>query len=305
MAAADVDAYAGPLAQFFAHGLRSPILRRPDEEGLEYEEVWFPSLDGLHVVLEGWYIPAKGSNKLIIANHPMPCNRSGYPGHLPGFEMFGGFEVNFIKDYKALHDAGYNVLCYDLRNHGRSGAGSGGIVGIGLFEARDVVGSIQYARSRPDTAHMEIGLLSRCLGANSTIVAFDKFPGYLKDIKALIALQPVSSRVFVEVGAKNAGLDPKAAAEAFDTKIFHLTGLHIDELTPIPYTKAVTVPTMVAQVHRDSSVVPDDIQTIYDGIGAREKELFWIEGTTRRFDGYNYFGEHPERMLGWFDKYMS
>ncbi|RAH50702.1 alpha/beta hydrolase [Aspergillus brunneoviolaceus CBS 621.78] len=281
MAAADVDAYAGPLAQFFAHGLRSPILRRPGEEGLQYEEVWFPSLDG--VVLEGWLIPAKGSNKLIIANLPGPPPR----------------------DNKALHDAGYNVLCYDLRNHGRSGAGSGGIVGIGLFETRDVVGSIQYARSRPDTAHMEIGLLGRCLGANSTSVAFDKFPGYLKDVKALIVLQPVFSRVFVEVGTKNAGLDPKAAAEAFETKIFHMTGLQIDELTPIPYTKAVTVPTLVAQVHRDVCVVPDDVQAIYDGIGAREKELFWIEGTTRRFDGYNYFGEHPERMLQWFNKYMS
>ncbi|OGM42803.1 hypothetical protein ABOM_008986 [Aspergillus bombycis] len=219
----------------------------------------------------------------------MPCNRSGYPGHLPGFQIFGGFGVSFIKDYKALHDAGYNVLCYDLRNHGRSGAGSGGIVGIGLFEARDVAGSIKYARSRPDTAHMEIGLLSRCLGANSTIVACEKFP----------------HRVFVEVGAKNAGLDPKEAAQAFDTKIFHITGLHIDELSPIPYTKAVNVPTLVAQVHKDSSVVPDDVQTIYDGIGTREKELFWIEGTTRRFDGYNDFGEHPEKMLEWFNKYMS
>ncbi|RZK59345.1 MAG: hypothetical protein EOP27_00305 [Rhodococcus sp. (in: high G+C Gram-positive bacteria)] len=24
---------------------------------------------------------------------------------------------------------------------------------------------------------------------------------------------------------------------------------------------------------------------------------FWIEGTTERFRGYNYFGEHPELML--------
>jgi hypothetical protein len=30
----------------------------------------------------------------------------------------GGFEVNFLPEYKALHDAGYNILCYDIRNHG-------------------------------------------------------------------------------------------------------------------------------------------------------------------------------------------
>ncbi|KAL4883641.1 alpha/beta-hydrolase [Aspergillus karnatakaensis] len=298
-----ITSFVEPLAGLFAHSLRSPILRRPDEEGLEYEEVWFPSLDG--VILEGWFIPAKGSNKLIIANHPLPCNRSGFPGHLPGFGLFGGFEVSFIDDYKILHDAGYNVLCYDLRNHGRSGAGSGGICGIGLLECRDVVGSIKYAQSRPDTAHMEIGLLSRCLGANSTIVAASRYPEYFRDVKALIALQPVSSRVFVETGAKNSGLDPVKAAEAFDTKIFHLTGFRLDELSPKPYTKDLNIPTLVAQVHKDITVEPSDVQAIYDGIRSEVKELIWIEGTTRRFDGYKYFAEHPQKMVGWFDRFFS
>ena len=26
-----------------------------------------------------------------------------------------------------------------------------------------------------------------------------------------------------------------------------------------------------------------------------------IEGTDLRFQGYNYFGEHPELLLEWFD----
>lgn len=283
--------------------MRSPILRRPDEEGLEYEDIWFPSLDG--IILEGWFIPAKDSDKLIIANHPMPCNRYGYPGHLPGFTQFGGFECNFLKDYKRLHDAGYNVLCYDLRNHGRSSAGSGGICGIGQLECRDVVGSVQYARSCPDTAGMKIGLLSRCLGANATIVAFSRFPEYFIDIKALIALQPVSTRAFVETGAGAAGFAARAVATQFDTAIHNLTGFHIDELSPIPYAQDVKVPTLVAQVHQDSMTHPSDVQTILDKIGTEEKDLFWIEGTTRRFDGYNYFGEHPERMTAWFNKYLG
>ncbi|KAH8683666.1 Alpha/Beta hydrolase protein [Ilyonectria robusta] len=297
-----VTAFVDPFAQLFAHSLRSPILRYPSEEGLEFEEVWFPSLDG--VVLEGWFIPCKGSDKLIIANHPMPCNRYGYAGHLPGFTLFGGFECSFIKDYKHLHDSGYNVLCYDLRNHGRSGTGSGGVVGCGQLECRDVVGSILYARSRPDTKGMAIGLLSRCLGANSTIIAISRYPQYFTDIKALLALQPVSARAFIGKGAENAGVDKEEALKEFDTNIFHRTGLHLDELSPIPHAKDVKIPTLVAQVHRDLSTYPEDVQEIYDKLGAKEKELFWIEGTTRRFDGYNYFGSHPERMLGWFKKHF-
>ena len=71
-------------------GRRAPVLRRPDEVGLDYEDVFFPSMDG--VPLEGWFIPAD-SDRLIIHNHFLPGNRYGYPGHLPEFGGLGGFEV--------------------------------------------------------------------------------------------------------------------------------------------------------------------------------------------------------------------
>lgn len=101
--------------------------------------------------------------------------------------------MNFLPHYKALHDAGYNVLCYDMRNHGRSGTGSGGVVGIGLLEYRDIVGSIRYAKSRKDTCDMKVSLLSICLGGNSAIVAYDKHPEDFKNIVSMVLLQPVSA----------------------------------------------------------------------------------------------------------------
>ncbi len=57
--------------QRFADGFavlpRSPVLSSPSDYGLEYEDVSFPARDG--VPLDGWFIPAPGSGKLIIANH--------------------------------------------------------------------------------------------------------------------------------------------------------------------------------------------------------------------------------------------
>ncbi|WP_281638015.1 DUF1330 domain-containing protein [Flavobacterium marginilacus] len=131
------------IAELMAHSIRTPILHTPDQYGMTYEDIFFPAIDG--VTLEGWFIPAKNSNKLIICNHPMPANRSGYPGHLDPWKIFGGFEVNFLPEYKILHDAGYNIIAYDMRNHGRSGAGNGGIVAHGIVEYRDVIGSLRYA----------------------------------------------------------------------------------------------------------------------------------------------------------------
>jgi uncharacterized protein len=53
----------------------------------------------------------------------MGLTRSGVPAHLEPWRSAwaasgNGFEVNLVPDYKILHDAGYNVLAYDLRNHG-------------------------------------------------------------------------------------------------------------------------------------------------------------------------------------------
>jgi hypothetical protein len=50
---------------------------------------------------------------------------------------------------------------------------------------------------------------------------------------------------------------------------------------------------------------PSDVQQIFDNIPANDKKLFRIEGTTRRWDGYNYFPGHPEQMIEWFDTHMG
>lgn len=50
--------------------------------------------------------------------------------------MFGGFEVNFLPELKHLHDAGYNILTYDLRNCTMSGEANANTSGLGLLGCR-------------------------------------------------------------------------------------------------------------------------------------------------------------------------
>jgi hypothetical protein len=74
--------------------------------------------------------------------------RAGFPGHfdLP-WNNYDGVEIDFVIQYKHLTDAGYNVLTYDIRNHGNSSAASNGICGIGRWEWRDCVGEKKYVDS--------------------------------------------------------------------------------------------------------------------------------------------------------------
>ncbi|MDO4255233.1 MAG: alpha/beta hydrolase [Kocuria sp.] len=304
----DEEKLAGLVNQFghmFWHGARTPVMKRPDDVGMEFEEVFFPSMDG--VPLEGWYIPAKGSDKLLVINHPMTCNRYGFPGHLePWNEMFGGFEVDFLTELRHLHNAGYNILTYDLRNHGLSSDANGVTSGLGLLEARDVVGSMRYVRSRADLSAMKLALFSRCMGANSTIIAMNRWSEEFEGVQALGMVNAVSGHAFIEQGARNLGLDPHTAQEALAERLLATAGQRLDEETPEPYGAAVKVPAFLAVLRRDFLVdAVKDGQEIFDSLGSEDKELLWIEDSNQRFYAYNYFGQHPEKLIAFFDTHVG
>lgn len=288
---------------------RTPLLHNPAEAGLEYEDVFFPSEDG--VSLEAWLIPREGSNKIIIVNHPLRFNRSGYPSHLEPWNDFCGgaacgndFEINFVPDLKILHDAGYNVLAYDMRNFGHSGEANGGICSCGRFESRDVIGSLDYVKKREDTQNMTIGLFSRCLGAVSTFWAMKRHPGAFQDVRCVVAPQPVTAEAMTSKALKSMGVDQKYMDLA-DEEIRKVTSFGIKEMAVVPIMKAVKTPTLIYQVKDDVLTEPQNVQSIYDAIEIEEKKLIWVEGTTSRWKGYTYFQENPKEILQWFAKYME
>ena len=301
------DAFLQRFADGFGQAYRAPILHSPSELGLDYEDVTFPSIDG--TALEGWFIPAGGSNKLIICNHPMGFTRSGQPTQLdPWRSIWGssgnGFEVDFVPDYKILHDAGYNVIAYDLRNHGHSGTGNGGMISSGIFESRDVLGSLHYARERTDTQDMMIGLFSRCLGCNSTFHAMKLDPAAFEGVRCLVGSQPIDTKTVVmkELGLAGVPID---LIDDLERRIVLKTSLDFSKRKPWEWAKRVCVPTFLYQVREDVLTVPSDVQTMFDNIPVADKKLFWIEGTTRRWDGYTFFQRQPEQILEWFRSHMA
>ena len=293
------------LADEFAHPMRAPLLKTPADYGLEFEEVTFPSQDG--VPLEAWFIPRPGSQKLIIANHPMGFNRYGLPGVAPWSTSFawGGNtgEVDLVPDYRILHDAGYHVLTYDQRNFGRSGAANGGLTSGGRYESRDAIGSLLYARARQDLKHLAVGLFSRCNGANATLFGMYSQPSYFEQVRCLVACQPLSVGSIMRRNIAALGIPADRLAEVEEACKLRVS-LTFDQMTPIEWMKRVRVPTFLYQVHDDAMTYPDDVQTMFDHLPVVEKQLHWIYGTTARWDGYLEFQRRPQPMLDWFGKYL-
>jgi uncharacterized protein len=302
----ELDGILSEIADEYAFSPRSPIMRTPADEGLSYEDVSFPSIDG--TPLEGWYVPAPGSTTLVIVNHPRWFSRSGLPAHLEPWRSIGGyggndFNVDLLPDLRILHDAGHNVLAYDLRNFGHSATANGGLTSNGIFEARDVLGSLRYARSRAELRQLRIGLFSRCLGCAATIFAMRDDPAAFDGVRCLVGCQPLSVRVILEQILVAAGI-PVHHIERLDELIRLRVSFSLDDMSPLRAIDSVRVPTLLYQVRDDVMTRAEDVRSMYDAIPIQDKRLLWIEGTTRRWDGYTYFQREPKVVLDWLDEHL-
>ncbi len=69
----------------------------------------------------------------------------------------------------------------------------------------------------------------------------------------------------------------------------------------------VRLPVFMWQVKDDWLINnPSDGQGAFDALGSTDKELHWIEGTTKHCEeGYHWFGRHPEKALAYLARYMG
>lgn len=280
---------------------RKPLVKNPEDYGMEYESIDFKSRDGVN--LKAWYIPGKSDN-LIIFTHPMPFNRYGFHTKGQGIMKVSNIEVELLKVVKQLNNAGYGVFTIDIRNHGESEKSNNGVCGIGYYEWQDVVGTVDYIKNDNKLKNKKLGMVVNCMGANSALIAIGKEPVLFKDIKAIVAIQPISFDVFIKHYLKDKMPLFQGMYSKINQEVKKLAGVNLEDMSPKKYIKDIKIPIMYVQVKEDVWTSNSDIQGFYDNTNS-DKELFWIEGKYKRFDGYNYFGQKPEKMLNWLNKYMS
>ena len=131
------------------HPRRLGLIKRatPAMFDLEYEEIHFQASDGLKLC--GYFLKGVRSEAIILSHG------------------LGGGGVTMCPPARALQRAGYNVLMYDMRGHGRS---EGDTVD-GVHEVSDILGAVEWLRSRPGIAAERIGGLGVSLGAHALLHA--------------------------------------------------------------------------------------------------------------------------------------
>ena len=117
------------------------ILGDPGRWGLSFEDVVFPSADG--VKLHGWFIPFPGSGDTLLLFHGNAGNVSHH-----------------IENIKLLHDRlRINIFLFDYRGYGRS---EGKISEEGAY--RDAEGAHKYLLSRAGVSPSRIVFFGLSLG---------------------------------------------------------------------------------------------------------------------------------------------
>jgi dienelactone hydrolase len=282
---------------------RQPVPKDPSDYGLVFEDVNFTSSD--KVTLKGWLIPGS-LDRLVIITHVGGLTKYGSTVSYRNFSKLYNKEIEFIKTAKNLHNKGYWLLMFDFRNHGESGSSpNGGRTGVGLEEYKDIVAALDFIRKRDDLKKMDIGFVSFCMGANSTIIAMSKKPGAFKKVKCMVAVQPISMEVFVRSYARRM-FTPFGARLLFPLikRFVNLRSEHpLEEMSPYRYVSDIKVPILYVQARNDPWTELSDIQSFYDNT-PEPKEFYWIEDTKHRFESYSYFQDRPEKILEWLGRWM-
>ena len=295
---------AQTIAQMFTRPHRTQMPKTPKDYGMDFEAVTFPSLDGL--TLSAWKIPAPKTDSakkpvLAIMNHPLYCSKYGFVPEGDVAQLVP-VHVEFLNTVKHLHNAGMDVLFYDLRNHGESASSPDGMSGIGAFEWQDAAGAMEYVNNKPEWQNHDLVLVNHCMGANSAIIAMSKRPELFERVKALVAVQPISMAFMAE--KIMAMLGGNSSLEEVDQAIKELADIGLYDMSPMGSLKDLKVPVLYSQVREDVLTDPADLEAIVANTPT-EAEMLWIEGPLNRFDGYNYYGEHPERMLAFIAKHLN
>ena len=260
---------------------RGPLDDHPDNYGLDYLDVEFPSRVD-QIPLKGWWIPGDESGPTIITVHGITSNRAS---------------DNALEIARRLRELGYNLLMFDQRAHGESG---GERVSGGYLERHDLGGAIDFLKAR-GVSESSMGVLGISMGAGTALLALPQEPG----IRALVLESPYASAddlIAFEVARTT--FFPEWIAPVFipGAKVFArvLYGINVDALKPERYVAELDYPVLIIHGTADTRVPYEHSLRVYDA--APEGSVLWsLEGV----DHADAFAEEPDEYIRRLHDYFS
>jgi dipeptidyl aminopeptidase/acylaminoacyl peptidase len=253
----------------------------PADYGLAYDDVNFPSRDGL--TLRGWFIPADPARGTVVFCHGHDGSMDPDVAYAPWF-----------------HEAGFNVLMFNFRAHGHS---EGERVSMGYLERQDLLGAIDYLQGRGIAG---VGVLGFSMGGavglttaaqNAAIRAVASDGGFARLESALLGWGRERRNV------------PRWLAWLPARLIIAVTGwrlgVRLAEADPIHWVERIA-PRPLLFIHGDlDPYVPiADVEALYAAAG-EPKQLWRVPEAGHREVDKRRPAEYRGRVIGFFEHCLA
>jgi len=260
---------------------RTPdVQTSPADYGLAYEDVTFPSRDG--VTLRGWFTPADPARGTVVFCH----------GHAGSMDP----DVVYVPWF---YEAGFNVLMFDFRAHGRS---DGDRVSLGYFERQDLLGAIDYLQGR---SMAEVGVLGFSMGGAVGIITAPQSGA----IRAVISDGGFARLEDAMLGWVRERMDlPHWSVLPLARLIIAVAGWRLGaslpKANPIRWVGRIA-PRPVFFIHGDHDpyVTVAGVEALYAAAG-EPRELWRVAEADHRQVDQCRPAEYRERVIGFFERYL-
>lgn len=243
--------------------------------GLPYEEVAFPTTDGL--TLRGWFIPAEQPNAPAVVYAPAT-----------GTDQRSGLSL-----VPAFHRAGYHMLLFSYRGHGQSD-GQRGAFTYGDAESRDLDAAVNFLFRVKGVRH--IGLLGHSVGAASAILSAARNP----EVGAVVAVAPFNCMAEVWSTSRPSFV-PIFFINWTMWVVERLRGFHHEAVCPVEVVDRIAPrPLLIVHGTDDRRITEAQVRRLF-AAARRPKSLWLVKGATHGSIRNPVLDELAPQVIAFFD----
>ena len=266
------------LNRLIRASLAAPRIReRGVPDGLPWREVAIPAVRGK--TLFGWFIPAGEQAPALAIVHG-----------------WGGNAEMMLPLARPLHAAGYALLFFDARSHGRSDGDT--FASLPRF-AEDLECAVNWLQQQSDVDAARVGVIGHSVGAGAALLLASR----RCDLFAAVSLAAFSHPAAIMrrwLQLKRIPYWPLGAYILFYVQ--RVIGYRFDDIAPCNTISRAHCPVMLAHGTEDEMVPVREVQDIYARRGAAQVSLLLMPGS---HDEYGEIEQHIGTVVGFLDGAMK
>jgi uncharacterized protein len=239
-------------------GLRARRIQEketPERYALAYRDVSIPSVNGKQ--LFGWFIPAAGNT---------------FAPAVAVLHGWGGNAEMMLPLVPPLHGAGYAVLLFDARNHGRSDSDS--FSSMPRF-AEDLECALDWLAQQPGVNARKISVLGHSVGAGAALLAASR----RRDLAAVISIAAFAHPYSMMRRLLASHHIPYAPLGWYILRyVQRVIGHRFSDIAPCNTIREISCPVLLVHGTEDTTVPVDEVQSIYANRSGDHVHLLILQG---------------------------